>query len=78
MYVYRRRIWTWRLEFKNLNGAVCISLRNNTVGKGRNRILLPPPPDVIWLKIKQTRLFNLGMATRLQEGKLNSNLINSV
>ena len=49
----------------------CISHSINTPGKGMNPIILPQAMGKI---VRQTRLFNLGAATCLEEGKLNLNL----
>ena len=45
-----------------LDKTDCISHSTNTLGKGINPIILPP--------VGQTRLFSLGEATSLGEGKL--------
>ena len=45
----------------------CISQSTDTPGKGMNPIILPPAMDKI---AGQTRLFSLGEATCLREGKL--------
>ena len=43
-----------------------VSHKTNTVGKGMNQTILPPGKGKI---VRQTELFNLGIATRLGEGK---------
>ena len=54
--------------------TVCISGSAYTLGKGMNPIILPPA----WINSRADLFFNLGMATCLGEGKLNSNLLNSI
>ena len=39
---YRRRKWSRRHEFKNLDETDYISHSTNTLGKGMNPIILPP------------------------------------
>ena len=50
-----------------LDKAVCISHNVNILGKGMNLII---PPPAIGKIVGQTGIFNLGMATGLEEGKL--------
>ena len=62
-----------RVQF--LDKTDCISHSINLLGKGMNPIILPPAMGKI---VGQTRFFSLGEATSLGEGKLISNLLNSV
>ena len=50
-----------------LDETDCISHSTNTPGKGINPIILPPSMGKI---VGQTRVFSLGEATSLGEGKL--------
>ena len=70
----------WSLASEEVNmatqvqilGEICISQSANTLGKGMN-------PTIFLSAMNNSRAdFNLGMATSLEEGKLNSNLLNSV
>ena len=56
-----------------LEETVCISHSTNTLGKSMNQTILPPAMDKI---VDHTGFFSLGMAPSLEEGKLNSNLLN--
>ena len=51
----------------NLDETDCISHCTNTLGKGRNLIILPPAMGRI---VGQTGFFSLDEATSLGEGKL--------
>ena len=50
-----------------LDKAVCILCSINTLGKGMNPTILFSAVDEL---VRQTGLFNFGMATSLREGKL--------
>ena len=50
-----------------LDEDVCISHSTNALGKGMNPIILSPAKGK---KVRQTRLFNLGVTTGLKEGKI--------
>ena len=57
-----------------LDEVVYVLLRTNTFRKGMNPLFLPAS----YGKIEQARFFWLGLATRIGEGKLNSNQFYSV
>ena len=63
-------IVTW---VQNLDEAVYISDSPNNFGEDRKTIILFPAR----INSREDWLFNLGMATSLEEGKLNLNLLNS-
>ena len=57
-----------------LDESACISHSANILGKAMNSTTLPPTMNKI---VEQIGLFKLGMVTSLEEGKLNSSLLNS-
>ena len=67
---YRRRKWTRRHEFKSWTRIIAFHIALISLGKLWIQIFS------LQLWVGQTRFSSLGEATSLEEGKLNSNLLN--